>query len=308
MIDEEQDLGFVANCLSKLHTLHKLKFDIRYWPGGLLRPRSVQVHEFGKVIGSNPHLTHLEVIQGYGVRENLSKMFSYVPTEPPLMLQHLGISQTFLDPTAIIPHIRSLTSFDLNSSWSSGFLMILLNERIFPPVIQTSRVDDHLIEFLSCNPRITSLSVRDAYSDIAGRAILGIMARHARSLKYFSTSPLSFCRCLEQDENEITFLQCTNLEQLVLCYDYYIGTDVGVSPGLVSVELELESLLLALMAFWQATALSIISRLPDSLTLVVTEMMAFKACVKYCRRSLNRLVRALTGRIVYEAAPRSLSA
>ncbi|KAF8632365.1 hypothetical protein AX15_001901 [Amanita polypyramis BW_CC] len=283
MVDEEQDLSFLWNCLSKLHSLRKLWIEIRYWPGKLLRPRSSQINELGKVIGGNSHLTHLGLVQGYGAGGNLSKVFSYVPSEPPLVLEHLGISDTFLDPSAIVPHIRSLTSFSLNSCWSSRFLMVLLAEKIFPPVIRTSRVDDHLIDFLSCHPRITSLSLHSVYDEFAGRAILEIMARHARTLKYFSTSPLSFCRCLERDENVFSLLQCTNLEQVVLCYDYYIGTDVSVSSGL-------------------ATALSIISRLSDSLTLAITEVMAFKACVKHCRQSWNPLVRNLAGRIVYEKA------
>lgn len=47
-------------------------------------------------------------------------------------------------------------------------------------------------------------------------------------------------------------------------------------------------------------ALSIISRLPSSLTLVVTNLMAFKAYIKHCSRSQNRLMRDLMGRIVYE--------
>ncbi|KAK2464941.1 hypothetical protein APHAL10511_003017 [Amanita phalloides] len=281
IIDEEQDLSYIAKHLSKLRNLRKFMVDIRYWPGKLIRSRSSQINDFGKVIGANPHLTHLELLQGYGGCGDLSKIFSYVPAERPLILEHLGISDNFSEPAAVVPHIQSLKSLDLTSYWSSRFLLVLLTRRIFPPVVKTARVDDNFLDFLSSHPRIVSLSIHSTYEEFVGKAILEIMARHSSSLTCFSTSSLSFCRCLYKIQNEFSLLKCMRLEKLVLWFDYYVGTDVDV-------QLEL------------AMALSVIARLQKSLTLVVTDILAFKACIRHCGRSRNPLIRDLTGRIVYE--------
>jgi hypothetical protein len=230
LLVETYDMSRIFECFSKLHNLCKLKIKVRCF----IVPNAV--NDLGKVIGANLNLTHLELVNHLGFEGNLSTIFGHVPTSSPLKLEHLGISYGFSNVTAIIPHIRSLTSVQL--SFQDDMLTVLHSERIFPPIIKTARVNSQLIDYLRQHPRIVSLSIPTNYEEIMGRTIFGIMAHHSDSLTYFSTTPSGLFSCLEHVE--CNFLQLVKLEQLVLYYvstslqDRYSGTDMAVPGKLVS--------------------------------------------------------------------------
>ena len=230
LLVETYDMSRIFECFSQLHNLRKLKIDVRCFNV----PNAID--DLGKVIGANLYLTHLELVNSLGHEGNLSTIFSYVPTNSPLKLEHLGISYGFSNAAAIVPHIRSLTSIHL-SFRSDSILTVLHSERIFPPIIRTANVNSLLIDYLSQHPRIVRLSVHTKYKEPVGRTIFEIMTRHAERLRYFSTTPSAFFSCLEHVE--YNFLQFEKLEQLVLWYDSsmegrYSASDVSVPEQLVS--------------------------------------------------------------------------
>lgn len=231
MIDHEGDLSHISKCFSQLHGLHKLKIDVRGWHDKLYRKRPNPINDLGKIIGANLTLTHLELFQNDGAGGNLSKMFDCIPLNSPLKLEHLSISDSFSDIKAIVPHARSLTSVTFSPNYRQ-ILPVLHFNCIFPPIIQMTYVEDRMINYLRDNPRIVGLSIYGLYDEFLGGTIFEIMARHSASLTYFSTPAASFLNCLERVGNELLLLQCTKLEQLVIWYDFYLGTDLDVSREL----------------------------------------------------------------------------
>ncbi|KIL65315.1 hypothetical protein M378DRAFT_24115 [Amanita muscaria Koide BX008] len=285
VIDKEQDFGYFSKSLSKLHNLRKLSLNVRRWYPESFRP---QIDEFGPVIAGNPMLTHLELFQSCCSRVSLSRMFEQVPSNRPLALEHLGISEIVRDTDAILPHLGSLKSIHVRSCCSSTIFMLMLQKRIFPPVVKTERADSQFIDYISSHPTITSLSVHSLYDDTAGTMILETMARNGETLEYFSTCASSLGRCLNKVRNELLLLQCTHLRQLVLRYDnilFYSGTEINISSTFLAP---------------QELGLTVIARMQQSLTLVITDMVGFKACLKMCQNSSNPLLRDLSGRIVFE--------
>ena len=129
----------------------KLKVNIQRFSG---RTSNV-INDLGKVIGANLNLAHLELANYTGFEGYLSTIFGYVPTSSPLKLEQLGISYGFANAMAIVPHIHFLTSIH----WGDILSTVPHSERIFPPIITTTSVDSHLIDYLSQHPRIVSLSI-----------------------------------------------------------------------------------------------------------------------------------------------------
>ena len=215
LLDYGQDLGYIFKCLSKLHTLHKLRIEIvnrcDYW----YRNRPNPLNDLGKVIGANLNLTHLELFLNKHIQVSCSAIFGHVPAGSPLKLEHLSISDSFSDVQAIIPHIRFLTSINFYAYYDQ-ILPVLHSERIFPPFIQASVIHSNLFDYLSDHPHIVSLFIHNCYSEATGTTILGIMAQHSESLKYFSTTSSGFFRCLRPVQNELLLQQCTKLNQLML--------------------------------------------------------------------------------------------
>jgi hypothetical protein len=237
LIDDQQNLRHIFKCFSKLRNLRKL--EIWLWLSSL-KPYNQDwpspINDLGKVIGSNPNLTRLDLRWGGPAVGSFSTIFSHVPAGAPLKLEHFAISNCPSDITAIVPHLRSLTSIGLLSAFAPCTLLVqvLHSERIFPPTIRTSHIDDHLITYLSHHPRIVSLSIYATFNEVFGKKILQIMALHSESLTYFATHSSSFISCLEHVENELLLLQCTKLEQLLLWYNYANRIDPPGPPKLVS--------------------------------------------------------------------------
>jgi hypothetical protein len=225
LIDYDQDLSHIFECFSKLYNLRKLRIEVHQLTGGLNLPNpNNRTNDLGKVLGANLNLTHFELLQDYRSGVNFSTIFGQVPASSPLKLEHFGIRDTisYKDLRAIIPHIRSLTSIHLACSFSlqnSELIRLLHSERIFPPIIRITSIDEpmDLIHYLNDHPGIISLSIGHAwFLDPTRRWILlKSIARHAKSLKYFSTEFLTFSlgNCNALDE---LLSQCTKLEQLVL--------------------------------------------------------------------------------------------
>ncbi len=236
-INRQQNLSHIFKYCSRLRNLRKLKIRFSGWRTSYNQERPNPINDIGKVIASNPNLTHLELDWMGTVEGSFSTIFSHVPAGSPLKLEHFAISNSPSDVRAIVPHVRSLTSIDLQSAYVPCPLLVqvLHSERIFPSTIRTSHVDDHLITYLNHHPRIVSLSIDAAFDEVVGKKILQIMALHSESLTYFRTSCSSFISCLKHVENELLLLQCTKLEQLLFRYDYKDRYDMlCLPPKLVS--------------------------------------------------------------------------
>ncbi|SRR6266550_2994460 len=230
LIDYNQDLSHIYECLSKLHNLRKLRIEVRelYYYRNLPNPN--RINDLGKILGANLNLTHLELFwQDAPSGVSFSTIFGHIPASSPLKLEHLGIcgispSAEDTDLRAIIPHIRSLTSIHLAYPlYSSRLIRLLHSERIFPPIIRTTfnePVSRDLIHYLNDHPEVISLSISRAWLPdpmTRNHILLEMLARHSKSLTYFSVEIQSFFYfCNWNVQGEFSLLQCTKLEQLVL--------------------------------------------------------------------------------------------
>jgi hypothetical protein len=135
LIKGDQDIKHIAKCFSRLHNLRKLKIDVRFWMDQSRNPPH-PLNVLGRIIGANLNLTHLGLFQDdrYPIGWNLSKIFGYVPSNSPLKLEHLGLSDHFSDAQAIASHVRSLRSINLCTYRSLEILTVLYAESIFPPI------------------------------------------------------------------------------------------------------------------------------------------------------------------------------
>ncbi len=215
LLDYGQDLSYIFKCLSKLHNLRKLRIEIFNRCGYWYPNRPNPLNDLGKVIGANLNLTHFELFLNGRIRVSCSAIFGHVPASSPLKLEHLSISDSFSDVQAIIPHIRFLTSISFYAYYDQ-ILAVLRSERIFPPTIQVSIIRNNLLDYLRDHPRIVGLFVNNPYEEVAGTMILGIMAQHSESLKYFGTTSSGFSCSLRPVQNELLLQQCTKLNHLIL--------------------------------------------------------------------------------------------
>lgn len=231
VIDERSNnLDSLAQSLSHLHALRKLELDFRFRNDKLGSPRNYEIHKFGKVIAANPSLTHLKLKNsGTGDNADLSRMFGHVPADRPLKLEHITLSGLFFGEEAIVPHIRSLTSFHLSNG---VYLRLLLAEGIFPPVIGMDYAGPDSREYFDQHPRITSLSF---VGGCQGVPVFETIARHSASLISLTIYAWRFYDLLERIANETVLLRCTNLQELV--FYYHRNTDSTypqVTPEMVS--------------------------------------------------------------------------
>ncbi|KAF8329609.1 hypothetical protein F5887DRAFT_1004422 [Amanita rubescens] len=288
-----EELNHLVDCVSKLHNLRKLGFRFHHSssPEGWFYRSSNSNHSLsrlnvaGMIIAANPNLTHLEVAYLYSnmwslVFENidLAQMLAYVPADFPLKLEHICLSHSVRNLAALAPYIRTLASVDLGDS---SMLNELLRQSIFPPTIKLKRIDQHAIEYLDRHPQIISLTIYSPCHESFRSTVLRILSRHSKILTHLGIFSPTLCQCIDQTENELAFLQCTNLKQLVLYHYIYRQRHIGI-------EKETETLL------------SVIAQLPNSLTLVVNQIWACEMCSKFCSQSQNPFLRNLASRIVYE--------
>ena len=228
IMDEALELNHLVNCVSKLHNLRKLGF--RFYHDYPVRrlfypPRDPnfihpEVSAVGKIIAANPNLTHLEVTYSSTLmwifhHIDLAQMLAYLPADFPLKLEHICLSHPFHNLAALAPYIRTLSSVDLGDS---TMLNELLRRSIFPPTTTLMKIDQRAIEYLDRHPRIISLTIYSPCHESFRSAILRILCRHSQTLTHLGIFSLTLCQCIDQTENELALLQCTNLKQLVLYY------------------------------------------------------------------------------------------
>ncbi|KAF8329610.1 hypothetical protein F5887DRAFT_116074 [Amanita rubescens] len=107
----------------------------------LYRKRPNLINDSGKIIGANLSLTHLELFQNEGTSpSSLTVLRLKVP-------EHLSISDSSPDITAIVAHARSLASIALCPNYRQ-ILPVLHFNCIFPPIIQMAYVEDRMINYL----------------------------------------------------------------------------------------------------------------------------------------------------------------
>ena len=223
-----EEFNHLVKCFSKLHNLRKLGFRFRHdfpQPNWLYTPSDrnfnlPRINTVGKIIAANSNLTHLEVTYSpASVVKNidLAQMLAYVPADYPLKLEHISLSHSFRNLAALAPHIRSLTSIDLADP---RVLNELLRQGIFPPTITLKEIDQHTIEYLDHHPQIISLTIFCLRHESFGSTIIKILSRHSKTLTHLGVFFHILRQCIDQTENELAFLQCTNLKQLALyCHD-----------------------------------------------------------------------------------------
>ncbi|KAF8331532.1 hypothetical protein F5887DRAFT_1286896, partial [Amanita rubescens] len=283
-----EELNHLVNCISKLHNLRKLGFNFYHdFPDRSLfyTPRdpnfNFRINAVGKIIAANPNLTHLELIHSSTQlwvfqHIDLAQMLAYLPADSPLKLEHICFSHTFHNSAALAPYIRTLASVDLGNS---SMLYHLRKQSIFPPTVTLRKINQLAIEYLDLHPQIVSLTIYSPCHESLHSAIMRILCRHSKTLTHLGIFSLTLCQCIDQTENELAFLQCANLKQLVL---YYHKHDQNWTQKKMEILLPL------------------IANLPNSLTLVVNQIWACEMCSKFCSQSQNPFLRDLASRIVYE--------
>ena len=275
-------------CIAKLHNLRKLNFSFIY--ASIDSSRS-KINSVAKIIAANPNLTHLEVLY-----DDVVQMFEHVPADRPLKIEHLRLYRSFYNSVALAPHISSLTSIDIADS---ELLKGLLKQNIFPTTMTFWKMDPCTIKFLDRHPRIVSLTDYGCHDASTCSTLLGILSRHSETITHLGFCHYALFMCIKHTQNESALLQCTNLKQLLLDYrsPWVRCMVIGDSR---TVSLTRSAHPYHVLNVKQEAALSIISRLPGSLTLVINDDKACVACTRLCSRSPNPLLRDLAKRIVFQ--------
>ena len=211
----------IVDCVAKLHNLRKLSFkfiDACYIGSSLTRPK---INSVAKIIVANPNLTHLGAVCDN--IEDLEQTLRHIPADHPLKLEHLCLSHPFHNLAALAPHISSLTSVNLANS---DILKELLKQNIFPPIMTFWMMDQYTIKYLDRHPGIVRLTSY-GYSDVSYcSTLLKILSRHSETLTHLGFCHWILYKCIEQTQNELALLQCTNLKELALDYRPSVdGTD-----------------------------------------------------------------------------------
>ncbi|PFH50326.1 hypothetical protein AMATHDRAFT_47979 [Amanita thiersii Skay4041] len=275
--------------LNGLTNLRKLTFQL--CPD---RPCSdSQIHFLQHLIAANRNLTHLVVdIRGdHGGRYHvdLANLFRGVPVDQPLQLQHLGINQAFLggwDPQIIEPHIRSLTSIELDFSWVfqprefHNFWGFLASMGVYPSHIYANHIDERLFNYLYLHPNLTGLSLPGVYAH--GNDIIQILSQHAKTLQYLRMSLPTLVNMVRTPRNKRTFLQCTSLQYIYCKHSikHFLSHNTVVQPAVESF-------------------LDLVVQLDCSVHLMLEDREAFDFCQQLCRNSSNTFRRQLETRVFF---------
>ncbi|KAF8637266.1 hypothetical protein AX17_002946 [Amanita inopinata Kibby_2008] len=272
----------LADCLTALRNLRKLTIETTF-DSKLRSPSPQNINGFQKLIACNPFLTHLILVQpGIGGQGCLFELMGDVPSYRPLALQHLGLSDNFSNPFAILPHLTCLTSLDVRSTrWGTDFWQLLDAAKIYPSEIKTDCIDGQLITYLKHHPNLVTLSADCPYKKVIGYLLLQALAQHPHTLQNFSSDSRSLCRCLQFVEDETLFMKFTGLRQLGLL----LRSDIAFvdSPSELSFEF--------------VHMLRIIARFGNLQTLAINNKPIFDACIARCRDLQNPLLRTLCNRI-----------
>ncbi|KAF8346544.1 hypothetical protein F5887DRAFT_959632 [Amanita rubescens] len=279
-IDQEHyEYNYLIGCVCKLHKLRKLKITLRYTLTRFEMPRENQIDKLGKIIAANPDLTHLDLAYFSSAESySLTDLFRHVPSDRPLKLEHLGISDVFEPSFAFMPHIRSLTSCKFSNS---QLLEPLLAQEVFPPIMDLGSFDDLTVAYLTRHPGLTSLTLRNIDSGDTGN-MLRILIRHSKTLTCLKMFGSVLVRALQDEQNAALLHQYYNLRRLVLFYHLSSNISYFFPPLLED-------------------TLFFASRLGKSLTLVFTDHAIFRECRERCVRSRSDpSLRDLARRIAYE--------
>ena len=146
------------------------------------------------------------------------------------------------------------------------------------------RMDQYTLKYLDRLPRIVSPTDYGCHDASTCSTLLGILSRHSR---------------INQMKNELALLQCTDLKQLLLDHRPPGAWRIAIGQS-QTVSLTRSAHPCHVLNIKQDAALSIISRLLDSLTLAINDDKACVACTRFCSGSSNPLLRDLAKRIVFQ--------
>ena len=180
-------------------------------------PRENQIDKLGKIIAANPDLTHLDLSYFSSAESSsLTDLFRHVPSDRPLKLEHLGISNVSESSFAFMPHIRSLTSCKFSKS---QLLEPLLAREVFPPIMDLESFDDLTVAYLTRHPGLTSLTLRNTDPGDIGN-MLRTLIRHSKTLTCLKMFGFVLVRFLQDEQNAALLHQYYNLRRLVFFYDF----------------------------------------------------------------------------------------
>ncbi|KAM6498913.1 hypothetical protein JOM56_006861 [Amanita muscaria] len=278
-LSTDADMAYISRHLKLLHTLRKFTLQtFPSYPPFLIMPRgpSSRLSFFSAVIASNPNLTHLALIlTQYDTPCDLSEMLRDVPDNKPLGLEHITIDRYCKRTDALLPHIQSLSSIETRLIYITHdtIYSMLGRNRVFPATISADSWGGELYMYLQRHSGVINLSIGHAHNSSPGTfrndyMLSKVVMRHSGTLqKLTARTHMLLTPCAE-----VALLKCVQLRELVLTRCDNLDEHV----------------------------LNIAARLSRSLTVVIEQLPAFWACVKYCRDSENPLLHDLAGRIVYE--------
>lgn len=281
-LSTDADMAYISRHLKNLHTLRKFTLQT-YHPIPIMpRGPSSRLSFFSAVIARNPNLTHLALMLSPC---DFSEMLRDIPDNKPLRLEHITINCYCRKTDALLPHIQSLSSIEtrLKHVEYDTIYNMLGRTLVFPTTILADSLGEELCMYLLRHPGVINLSIGHKSWPGSFREDYGlskVVMRHSGTLQKLSARSYLLLTL----DAEVALLKCVHLRELVLIrfhsrYHRVQGT-IGVDES-------------------DRHVLNIAARLSRSLTVVIEQLPAFWACVKYCRDSENPLLHDLAGRIVY---------
>ncbi|KIL57919.1 hypothetical protein M378DRAFT_171228 [Amanita muscaria Koide BX008] len=286
------DMAYVAQCLRHLQGLRKLKLVILYVRrlGYLPQP---EINRFSRFIADNHNITHL-TLRPCTRNFNLSELFLDVPSNRPLILEHVSCNDNCQNFEGLLPHIQSLSSFEFQCDRSNTWCTTLSDAGIFPPTIKAYSLDPQITIYLMKHPGIVGLSIYEeggTMSAIEGDQLCSILAQHSATLHYLKITSPNLTLMLRTLQNELNFKQCKNLREIVLNGRY----GAFYSP-LTRALWESDK------SYHEKQIFPVLAHLNCSLTVVLkyVQVAIFDACVEFCGKSDDSFVCNLAGRLVLE--------
>lgn len=291
-LPRDADMAKISKCLNPLRNLRKFTLRILFTVTYIAVNRVLSnIGNFSTIIARNPNLTHLVLRSTTNNAPcDLSSLLRGVPADKPLMLEHVTIDGYCRNLDALLPHIQSLSSIDIQFMHFAmdPFYTTLERAGVFPSTITADALELDLFMYLNRHPGIVRLSIGH-YGNYAtlyrDNCLPKILERHSGTLQYLTVRT----HMLRTSEGERALSACKQLRELVLTRKFERPHLLIMDCSYDSVDNEIR-------------ILPTVARLNRSLTVVIRahSISAFRDCIEYCKVSNNPLVCDLAGRIVYE--------
>jgi hypothetical protein len=171
-------------------------------------------------IACNPNLSHITLSCTYP-RFDISALMQHIPSERPLKLEYLSIGDGCLNLKGLVPHIKSLQSFEFRRWWKSPiktneWCPIFCKASVFPPTIKVESLDSELVIYLTRHPGVVSLTIGHSGDSDCCDALSNVFVQHSEKLRYLALEGSALSKLLKVTQNRAKFLTCTGIEEMVL--------------------------------------------------------------------------------------------